>query len=250
MIVYCTRNREVGHLPVGCLECNEKYPSLNALKTDYHAYYTKHYSFRCGILDCSVKVDPLELLAHFRNQHPNEQYRCAQCNSGFKSHNGLDQHGGETMHAAYRCLYPECGSECTRIADLKRHQLTHRSILQRHACPHCRKYRGDNGFKRMDHLRQHIRNYHHIDVDAQDVNADGSTGHSCPFEGCNKTGSNAFQTEKLLKVHLKKEHPSPFQCSYPGCDRVGTKGWFRERDMTTKNGSRRPLGHVMDFLSA
>jgi hypothetical protein len=34
-----------------------------------------------------------------------------------------------------------------------------------------------------------------------------------------------------LKVHLKKEHPSPFQCPEAGCDRIGTKGWFRERDM-------------------
>jgi general transcription factor IIIA len=93
------------------------------------------------------------------------------------------------------------------------------------------RYRGDNGFKRRDHLRQHIRNYHHIDVDTQDIDADGSAGHPCPFEGCNKRGLNAFETEKLLKAHLKKEHPSPFQCSYPGCDRVGTKGWFRERAM-------------------
>jgi general transcription factor IIIA len=139
--VYCTRNREAGHLPVGCLECDAKYPSLNALRNNYHTYYTGHYSFRCGIPGCSVKVDPnpFQVLAHFRNKHPNEQYRCAQCNLGFTSHNGLDQHGCETMHAAYRCRYPECGSESTRIADLKRHQLTHRSILKRHACPHCRK---------------------------------------------------------------------------------------------------------------
>ncbi len=72
------------------------------------------------------------------------------------------------------------------------------------------RYRGDNGFKRMDHLRQHIRNYHHIDVNAQEVDADESAGLSCPFEACNKSGVNAFETEKLLKVHLKKQHPPPF----------------------------------------
>jgi general transcription factor IIIA len=93
------------------------------------------------------------------------------------------------------------------------------------------RYRGTNGFKRKDHLHQHIRNYHHIDTNAQDPNISYSAGHSCPFEDCDKTGANAFETEKLMKVHLKKEHPSPFQCSYPGCDRVGTKGWMRERDM-------------------
>ena len=42
---------------------------------------------------------------------------------------------------------------------------------------------------------------------------------------------NGFETEKLLKMHLKKDHRSAFQCSSPGCDRVGTKGWMRQRDM-------------------
>jgi len=93
------------------------------------------------------------------------------------------------------------------------------------------RYRGDNGFKRKDHLRQHIRNYHHIDVDGdQGVNS-GPIMHPCPFEGCDKTGFNAFDNLKLLKVHLKKDHPSPYQCSYPGCHRIGTNGWMRERDM-------------------
>ena len=61
-----------------------------------------------------LKSRPFEIAAHFRDQHPNEQYRCAQCNLGFNTHNDLDEHGGQTMHAAYRCRYPECGSECTR----------------------------------------------------------------------------------------------------------------------------------------
>jgi general transcription factor IIIA len=42
---------------------------------------------------------------------------------------------------------------------------------------------------------------------------------------------NGFETERLMKAHLKKSHPSEFQCSEPGCDRVGTKGWMRKRDM-------------------
>jgi general transcription factor IIIA len=93
------------------------------------------------------------------------------------------------------------------------------------------RYRGSNGFKSKDHLRQHIRNYHHIDAEAHDSLADDSARHSRPFEGCDKTGVNRFETEKLMKIHFKKEHPSPYQCSFPGCDRVDTKGWMRERDM-------------------
>jgi hypothetical protein len=137
--VYCTRNREAGHLPVGCSDCDNKYPSLKTLKDSDHANYFGHYSFRCAVPDCPAKITPREAATHYGDRHPNEQYRCAQCNLGFKFYNDLDWHGSQTMHAAYRCRYPECGSESTRIADLKRHQLTHRSILKRHACPHCRK---------------------------------------------------------------------------------------------------------------
>ena len=91
------------------------------------------------------------------------------------------------------------------------------------------RYRGSNGFKRKDHLRQHVRNYHHIGLDEP---VQGSpSAYPCDFEGCDKVGPNAFETEKLLKNHLRKDHPSPFQCSHPGCDRVGTNGWFRVRDM-------------------
>jgi general transcription factor IIIA len=137
--VYCTLNREAGHLPVGCSECNERFPSLRDFKNSNHRSWEAHYSFRCAVPDCSVELSPREITAHFQKEHPDEQYRCAQCNLGFNTHIELDYHGGATMHAAYRCRYPECGSESTRIADLKRHQLTHRSTLQRHACPHCRK---------------------------------------------------------------------------------------------------------------
>ena len=88
----------------------------------------------------------------------------------------------------------------------------------------------------MDHLRQHIRNYHHIDRDDSDNDAnfgsqDGPTTFPCTFANCDKVGMNSFGTAKLRNAHLKKEHPSPFQCPHAGCDRIGTKGWIRERDM-------------------
>jgi general transcription factor IIIA len=89
----------------------------------------------------------------------------------------------------------------------------------------------DHGFKRKDHLRQHIRNYHHIEADSLGLNVEDAVGQFCPFDDCDKSGLNSFENEKLLKAHLKKEHPSPYQCSYPGCGRIGTKGWMRKRDM-------------------
>ena len=121
-------------------------------------------------------------------------------------------------------------------------------------------YRGNNGFKRKDHLKQHIRNYHRIETeeklihaceydDCKDsygslkvftvfeqfanhmLDAHNSSAYVCQFDGCDRVGLNGFENDKLRKLHLKKEHPSPFQCQHPGCDRVGKKGWMRERDM-------------------
>jgi len=230
--LYCSRNSSANHLPVSCGKCDEKFPSLKQLKQHIAGvHYWANITFRCAVQGCTTRFTIHSVNDHFENHHPEVKYRCAQCHSDFERQKNLDQHGEETMHAAYKCRYPGCASESTRIGDLHRHQLKHKQKVPRHPCPHCRKYRGNNGFKRKDHLRQHIRNYHHIDADAQDPNTDDSVGHSCPFEGCDKIGLNGFETEKLMKVHLKKEHPSPYQCSYPGCDRVGTKGWMRERDM-------------------
>ena len=148
------------------------------------------------------------------------------------------------MHTAYACRFPDCGSGAARLTDLLRHQLTHISSVARHPCPHCRRYfepslyfrleadwnrhRGTNGFKRKDHLRQHIRNYHHIEADGSQF---GPLTFECPREDCDRIGSTAFEGKKLLQLHLRKDHDSPFQCPQPGCDRVGTKGWMREFDM-------------------
>ncbi|KAF4613434.1 hypothetical protein G7Y89_g15452 [Cudoniella acicularis] len=90
-------------------------------------------------------------------------------------------------------------------------------------------YRGKNGFKRKDHLRQHIRNYHHI-KDVR-INEDEPDSYDCPFEGCDRVGVNGFSDKKLMKLHLKKDHISPFQCPQPGCNRIGTNGWQRQIDM-------------------
>jgi hypothetical protein len=51
----------------------------------------------------------------------------------------LDQHGERTMHGAYVCHYPDCGSESSRMADLNRHQLTHKKHVPLYPCLHCRK---------------------------------------------------------------------------------------------------------------
>lgn len=260
--IYCTRSKAASHLPLVCdLEgCGLKFRTLHDLKR--HVGITSHKSLCCAIPGCDQRVNVQGY--HHLLDHGPMKYSCAQCGEVFDVKYSLDFHGEYTMHAAYVCKYPDCGSESTRIADLHRHQLAHKVNVPRHPCPHCRNYRGSNGFKRKDHLRQHIRNYHHIeDAGNQSgsshfacrdkackydnggafalktleqltdhmVQSHGSSPYVCQDKSCDRVLMNGFETDKLLKLHLKKDHPSAFQCSYPGCDRVGTKGWIRERDM-------------------
>lgn len=57
------------------------------------------------------------------------------------------------------------------------------------------------------------------------------SAYTCIEENCNKKGMSGFANEKELNNHIKETHPSSFQCSFPGGDRIGTKGWMRKRDM-------------------
>jgi len=59
----------------------------------------------------------------------------------------------------------------------------------------------------------------------------GSSVYVCLDKSCDKVLKNGFETDKLLKSHLKKDHQSAFACSYQGYDRVGTNDWMRNRDM-------------------
>ncbi|KAL2358214.1 hypothetical protein BJ546DRAFT_803693, partial [Cryomyces antarcticus] len=107
----------------------------------------------------------------------------------------------------------------------------------RYPCTHCKRHRGADGFKRKDHLTQHLRNYHHIEADGE-----GTSGYSCSHEDCAAFRSSpgglhsphlhAFQKKSDYTAHMKKEHDeSPHPCSWPGCNRVRGKGFFRERDL-------------------
>ncbi|KAF7587702.1 hypothetical protein BBP40_006837 [Aspergillus hancockii] len=62
-------------------------------------------------------------------------------------------------------LYPcDCGRSFTRPADLKRHQTSvHNPVFQDCPVAGCIRKNG-NGFPRRDHLIEHLRSYHHMDV--------------------------------------------------------------------------------------
>ncbi|KAF2267145.1 hypothetical protein CC78DRAFT_91801 [Lojkania enalia] len=74
-----------------------------------------------------------------------------------------------TPSRTWTCDYPNCTSTAnfTRLADLQRHQSTvHASGPPGYPCyvPRCSRV-GDKGFTRRDHLVEHLRNFHHLNID-------------------------------------------------------------------------------------
>ncbi|RHZ50965.1 hypothetical protein CDV55_101435 [Aspergillus turcosus] len=62
----------------------------------------------------------------------------------------------------YAC--EDCGKAFTRSADLKRHQTSvHYPVYQDCPVEHCPR-KDLNGFPRRDHLIEHLRSYHHMDL--------------------------------------------------------------------------------------
>ncbi|KAJ9392077.1 hypothetical protein DTO063F5_836 [Paecilomyces variotii] len=62
-----------------------------------------------------------------------------------------------------------CGRSFTRSADLKRHQTTvHYPVFQNCPVPKCAR-KGKNGFPRKDHLNEHLRSYHRINIAKREV---------------------------------------------------------------------------------
>ncbi|KAL4781469.1 hypothetical protein BJX76DRAFT_335267 [Aspergillus varians] len=81
--------------------------------------------------------------------------------SMFPSLDGLNQ---ESHKPAKPFGCEDCGKSFTRPADLKRHQSTvHYPVFQNCPVPDCSR-KDSNGFPRRDHLVEHLRSYHHMDV--------------------------------------------------------------------------------------
>jgi hypothetical protein len=197
----------------------------------------------CFLPSCGKRfLEKGELSRHFKEKHP-ELLRCHQCSQAFLTTGDIQQHAMDKGHDAFACPEIECESRCSRIDVLKRHIGGHQEDVKRHSCKYCPKYRGENGFKRKDHLMQHLRNYHHIGEDS--ANKDHRRN-SCRHKDCEAYRDGAwyswgpkpdfkhhsFQKISDYTAHMRKVHnESPFPCSFLGCSKVEGKGYFRKRDL-------------------
>jgi len=153
-----------------------------------------------------------------------QEHSCFDCHTRFKVVAFLEHHASETGHAAFVCSEDSCGSRFLRKDVYLRHMLGHTPGAPRHPCHLCGTYRGSKGFKRKDHLTQHLHNYHHVAL---------PEWYSFSRLKCNQGDClMEFKKQSELTAHLKKEHDySEFPCDEPGCNRVGGKGYTRKIDL-------------------
>jgi hypothetical protein len=167
--------------------------------------------------------------------------KCDQCPFVAKGHNSLKDHACKTGHVSFACKHEGCRKKITRSDTYQKHCRTaHDNSAKRFPCKYCKKYRGSRGFKRQDHLTQHVRNYHHIREG--DIHIGWLYNRKwCPKQDCSEAnptsaiwGPGAFASSKEGIEHMRKVHNhSDFHCPQPGCDRVNGKGYFRKADLRT-----------------
>jgi hypothetical protein len=187
----------------------------------------------------------LESPLHYQIKTDGE-YACNACSLRFPHNSALDNHAKQTLHAPFACI---CSVTFSRIDVLNRHLETYSpSPKAFYPCPHCSKYSGMKAFTRRDHLTQHLRGYHNIEVssDSDDPQSSSSrkTALSCPHGDCSyhhdaaRSSSSPnlrryFSTKRDFTKHLREVHDeSLYPCGAPGCGRVGARGFFRERDLS------------------
>jgi hypothetical protein len=68
----------------------------------------------------------------------------------------------------FKCDHEGCESAFARKADRDRHKFCvhNKDISEKKDCPEpaCNR-KGDNGFTRQDHLTEHLRNFHHREIE-------------------------------------------------------------------------------------
>lgn len=196
---------------------------------------------------------------------PAKPNTCLQCNQHFRSATELARHARESQHAAFKC---KCGSTFQGIYDLKRHQNRHQPGTPAHPCLYCSRHRGERGFRRKDHLTQHIRRCHHITSNnSEDEYHQKKKKPSlvCPYphsgqlsnrglssrsasEISNSEGRQNFTTKKKFIQHMRTVHnESPFECTVEDCDRIGSRGYVREGDLRNHHAkAHQPVTELLE----
>lgn len=154
---------------------------------------------------CGFHYDtPQDYKDHMKTVHL-DAFTCDQCMYVGESQYAIALHASYTGHASLVCKHGSCEKTYSRLDTLQRHQRAHQDDARRFPCTWCKKHQGKNGFKRKDHLTQHLRNYHHIGEDER-VEKLVNRNYPCPQPGCDRTNDKAYIRKHDLRAHLRKIH--------------------------------------------
>ncbi|KAI1164562.1 hypothetical protein F5B18DRAFT_615217 [Nemania serpens] len=174
-----------------------------------------------------------------------------ECSSGEKTNNPAQEHSSPGDVGQHRIVSREpfkclCEKQFTRLHTLKRHIQGTQKHLPVYPCSECAAYQGQHGFKRKDHLVQHLRSFHKYGHDELPTvfaprNARRLNIPVCHFESCEyyrdptfkdlpigqQESNRPFDTQSDYTRHMKVEHDwSPYPCRAPFCAKYDGKGFF------------------------
>jgi hypothetical protein len=194
---------------------------------------------------------PINAADHLQVQPlvPNSCHECKEC---FHSKAELHRHARAKQHSAYVC---KCAETFSRLDVLKRHLDRFRPETPRYPCLRCKRHRGDKDFTRKEHLQQHLRGYHHVEVEVNTSSLHRSTCQICPHPDCpqyrgpeflqlrrgEQKKQKPFASQAEYTKHIRDVHDeSPFPCDIPDCKKVGGRGYFREKDLLKHRKDQHP----------
>jgi len=255
-----------------CSTCSEGFHYDGSWWSLHYHLKDSGHTIECTASGCNQRFVSLEeRKAHERRPHTSGHGRlatstlfdCVQCNASFRSKSDLLRHAKEQQHQPYAC---DCGAAFSRLDVLNRHLDSFGTDDPEYPCGYCRRHRGAEGFRRKDHLMQHIRNYHHHEIDvANEGNAAASSSIStsrlkytfpvCSHPECPQYRSEAFKqlprsaqeqdkpfaSQSAYTKHMREEHNEcTFPCDVEGCTRIGRRGYFREKDLIKHRADQHP----------
>ncbi|CAG8971727.1 hypothetical protein HYALB_00007207 [Hymenoscyphus albidus] len=255
-----------------CVSCNEVFEGASEYHAQYfllsHAKKASHAGLACSIRGCDqVFLDYRERDAHQKRPHTLGHGRrptaaphdCIQCGGSSSSKADLLRHAKEQQHQPYAC---ECGASFSRLDVPNRHLDKFSDEEPKYPCKYCKRHRGPEGFRRHDHLLQHMRNYHHHDIESKNILKYSFP--VCSYPECPEYRDDSFtkmsrkeqdqnkpsSSRSAYTKHMRDAHnETPYPCDIPGCLRVGRKGYFREKDLIKHRKDEHPGSDAYQVIS-
>ncbi|KAI1366344.1 hypothetical protein F5Y08DRAFT_301400 [Xylaria arbuscula] len=229
----------------------------------------------CGVFGCTSSFDHCSTLRVHRGSPHSPRHHlvwndsaisCAECGDIAEDESKLISHAKNQKHSPYAC---SCGVKFARTDALNRHIKSFLKESAKYQCTFCKRHRGKNAFRRRDHLVQHLRGYHKMDPEEiNDVSPPTSRVQSrqilcCPHPNCaayrdddfmalpwkEQFEGRPFQQQSDYNKHMREVHEeSSFSCSVDGCDRVGAKGYMREKDLMKHLADKHPEAPSYNYV--